>query len=424
MLGSTKQKGRLNHMKNKKAVKILALVLAVSACAIFILTGMGSASAENASPDLVTSATKSGESNGQTTSSDDALQREGELFTERDLEQAADLSQAVTLTLSDGKTITVSEEGVYLLQGASRNTTVVVDAEETAKVQLVLDGVSMVNDSFPCIYVKSADKVFVTTSADSSLSVTGSFSADGDTNTDGVIFSRDDLVLNGTAMLTISSSENGVVCKDDLKVTGGSYSIDAASKCLEANDSIRIADGSFTLTAGTDGLHAENGDDDSKGYIYLAGGSFSIQAGDDGIHANAFIRIDGGNYTIRAAEGIESTYIQINDGTIRIDSWDDGINAARKSSAYSVCVEINGGDITISMGAGDTDGIDSNGNIIVNGGCINITGNSSFDYDGTAQYNSGTIVVNGQQLSTIPNQMMGGGQPGSGMGGGRGGRRG
>ena len=54
---------------------------------------------------------------------------------------------------------------------------------------------------------------------------------------------------------------------------------------------------------------------------------------------------------------------------------------------------------------------DSNGNIIINGGTIDITGQSAFDYDGNAQYNGGTLIVNGQQVSSIPNQMMGGGGP-------------
>ena len=67
------------------------------------------------------------------------------------------------------------------------------------------------------------------------------------------------------------------------------------------------------------------------------------------------------------------------------------------------------------MGAGDTDGVDSNGNIYVNGGTINVTGNSTFDYDGTAEFNGGTIIVNGTQVDTIPNQMMGG--KGGNMGG-------
>ena len=422
-------------MKNNKLTKVIALALAVSGCAIFALTGTVSASADAPGTDGVTSATRGTVSTGTAVASGALIEDPVQLFTDRELEQEPDLSEAVTVTLESGKTYTITAEGVYVLRGTAENATVVVEADESAKVQLVLDGVSIVNDSAPCVYVKSADKVFVTTAADSSLSVTGAFTTDGDTNTDGVIFSKDDLVLNGTATLTIRSSDNGVVSKDDLKVTGGSYVITAASKCLEANDSIRIADGTFTLIAGTDGLHAENDEDDSLGWIYISGGSFTIDAGDDGIHANAFVQIDGGVFTISAAEGIEGTYIQINDGVISISSWDDGINAARKSSAYSVCVEINGGDITIAMSAGDTDGIDSNGNIIVNGGTVNVSGNSTFDYDGTAQVNGGTVIVNGQQVSTLPNQMMGGGmggqggfgggQPGGqgGFGGGPGGRR-
>ena len=339
-----------------------------------------------------------------------------ELFSDRDLKQTADLADAVYYTVSDGEDIHITAAGVYVLSGSASDVTVYVEAGDEDKVQLVLDGVSIENGDFPCIYVKSADKVFITTAADSSLSVTGAFAADGDTNTDGVIFSRDDLTLNGTAALTISSTDNGVVCKDDLKVTGGTYVIGAASKCFEANDSIRIADGAFVLDAGTDGLHAENDEDDTLGYIYIRGGDFSIDAGDDGIHGTSVVQIDGGTFEISAGEGIEGTYIQFNDGTIYISSWDDGINGAAKSGAYWPTIEINGGYITVVMASGDTDGIDCNGNLIINGGTVDVTGSSTFDYDGTGQYNGGTLIVNGQQVSALPNQM--------GMGGARGGKGG
>lgn len=405
-------------MKTRTIIKAIALALAVSGCAIFTLQGLGTtASADDGvytDTALIASATRSGYS-----SSGSALLDAGELFTSRDLEQSADLSEAQTLTVSDGQQITISSEGVYVLRGSAKNATVIVEADSSAKVQLVLDGLSITNDDFPCIYVKSADKVFVTTLSDSSLTVTGNFVPDGDTNTDAVIFSKDDLTLNGTGTLTISSTENGVSCKDDLKVTGGSYVISASSKCLEGKDSICIAGGDFSLTAGTDGLHAENDEDDSLGYVYIGGGSFSISAGDDGIHGNAFVQIDGGSLQIAAAEGIEASYVQINDGSISIQSWDDGINASNKSGAYPICVEINGGDISIAMSAGDTDGVDANGSIVINGGTVSITGSSSFDYDGTAQLNGGTVIVNGQTLDYIPNQMMGGGF--GGMGGGFGG---
>lgn len=373
----------VKNMKNHKIIKAAALTLTVAVCALFSLAGAAFASGE-------------------------AVLDAGELFTDRDLTQTADRTDAVAYTVSDGQDIRITEEGVYVLTGTASDVTIRVEADDTAKIQLVLDGVSITNTDFPCLYVTGADKVFVTTEADSSLAVTGAFTADGDTDTDGVIFSRSDLVLNGTAALTISSTENGVVCKDDLKITGGTYGITAASKAIEANDSIRIADGSLTLNAGTDGLHAENDEDDTQGYVYIGGGELSITAADDGIHALSVVQIDGGALDISAAEGVEGTYIQINDGTISIAGVDDGINAAQKSSAYRATVEINGGEITVVMASGDTDGIDSNGDIVVNGGTIDVTGSSTFDYDGSAQYNGGTILVNGQQVDYIPNQMMGG----------------
>ena len=343
------------------------------------------------------------------------------LFTERDLQQSPDLSEAAYITLADGEDVVISEEGVYVLSGTAADVTVKVDAPDEAKVQLVLDGVFITNASAPCIYVTAADKVFVTTVSDSSLSVSGSIVSDGESKLDGVIFSRSDLVLNGSAELKISSTANGVVCKDDLKITGGSYDVTAESHALEANDSIRIAGGSFSLSAGKDGLHAENDDDDSLGYIYISDGSFSVSAADDGIHAKSLIQIDGGSFSLTASEGIEATRVLINGGTVSIQAGDDGINAAQKSAAYRAAVEIAGGEITIAMGAGDTDGVDSNGDLIISGGVISVSGNSSFDCDGTLQFTGGTVYVNGQQVSTIPNQMMGGGMGGPGGSGGMGG---
>lgn len=407
------------------------MLLTISTCSMLALAGCAGSTSNTTGTSSTFTETLASESSSQTTAKNSSTTASAtvssvstaaadnqidtdSLFSDRDLKQNADLSGAVYYTVKSGTDIHITEAGIYVLSGTATDVTIYVDADSDAKVQLVLDGLNLTNADFPCIYVTKADKVFVTTSSDSSLSVTDTFTKDGDTNTDGVIFSRSDLVLNGTATLTVSSTDNGIVCKDDLKVTGGTYNITAGSKAFEANDSILIADGTFNLTAGTDGLHAENDEDDTKGYVYISGGSFTINAGDDGIHAISVVQIDGGTFTIKAAEGIEGTYIQINDGTINIQASDDGINAAKKSNSYRPTIEINGGDITVVMGAGDTDGIDSNGDIYVNGGTINVTGNSTFDYDGNAEYNGGTIIVNGEQVQAIPNQMMGGGRGGFG----------
>lgn len=354
----------------------------------------------------------------------DSLVDAGELFTERDLDQSPELSGAKALTVSDGENLTITEEGVYVISGSASECTVVVDAPD-AKVQLVLDGVNILNSDFPCIYVRSADKVFVTTVSDSSLVVTGSFTGDGETKTDGAIYSKADLTLNGSAALTVNSTANGVVSKDDLKVTGGSYVINAASHALEGKDSIRISGGSFVLTAGKDGLHTDNNEAADKGFLFISGGEFTIRASDDGLHAVSFLQIDGGTFSISASEGIESTCVLINGGELTIQASDDGVNAANKSSFYRASITVNGGEISISMGAGDTDGVDSNGDLSITGGTISVTGNSCFDVDGSVSFTGGTVCCNGQQVSTIPVQMMGGGMGGMRGGwGGMSGRRG
>lgn len=345
------------------------------------------------------------------------------MFTDRDLEQTANLTGATYRTVSDNETITIKAEGVYVISGEAANAQILVAAGDEDKVQIVLDGVTMTNDSTPCIYVKSADKVFVTTASGSenTLSVTSAFTEDGTTNTDAVIFSKDDLVLNGTGTLSISSTAKGISSKDDLKVTGGTITISCAADGLEANDSIRIADGTVSITTSKDGLHAENDEDNTTGYIYIGGGTLTVSAGDDAVHATTIVQIDAGTLDLTGAECIEGTYIRINDGTVSIAASDDGINAGQKSNISTPTFEINGGSITIVMGSGDTDGIDSNGNLYLNGGTIDITAQSPFDYDGTGQLNGATVIVNGTQTDELTNQMMGGGMHG-GFGGGHGGR--
>ena len=362
------------------------------------------------------------------TSSTGGILDTADIFSDRDLTQTPDLSDAQSITVSNGQTINITEAGIYIISGSASNCTIKVNADEESKVQLVLNGVNITNDSIPAIYVVSADKCFITTAenTENTLSVTGTFTSDGDTNTDAVIFSKDDLVFNGLGTLTINSSNNGISCKDDLKFTGGTYNITSVEDSIEANDSIAVCDGMFTINSSKDAFHSENDDDNTSGWIYISGGTFNIKSSSDAIQGTSAVQIDGGTLDINSSEGIEATYIQINDGTVKIYASDDGINATKKSTAYSTpTIEINGGYLTVEVGPGDTDGIDANGDIIVNGGTIDVTAQmSSFDYDGTAQYNGGIIIINGTQVNSIPQSMMGGGRGGMMGGMQRGGRMG
>lgn len=266
-------------------------------------------------------------STGDTLSYDD-------MFTDRDLDVGYEESDSVKISLSDdsttvssgssdnsstddtvdgvtvdGNVITITSGGTYIISGTLTEGQLVVDADDE-KVQLVLDNADITCATSAAIYVKSASKTFITLAEGSEniLMNTAEFEAIDDNNIDAVIFSKDDLALNGSGTLTINSENgHGIVSKDDLKITGGTYNITAASHALSGKDSVRIAAGTFNLVSGKDGIHSENADDSSKGYVYIAGGEYTIDSTGDGIDASNIVQIDGGTFDITAGGGVENS---------------------------------------------------------------------------------------------------------------------
>lgn len=266
-------------------------------------------------------------STGDTLSYDD-------MFTDRDLDVGYEESDSVKISLSDdsttvssgsldnsstddtvdgvtvdGNVITITSGGTYIISGTLTEGQLVVDADDE-KVQLVLDNADITCATSAAIYVKSAGKTFITLAEGSEniLMNTAEFEAIDDNNIDAVIFSKDDLALNGSGTLTINSENgHGIVSKDDLKITGGTYNITAASHALSGKDSVRIAAGTFNLVSGKDGIHSENADDSSKGYVYIAGGEFTVDSTGDGIDASNIVQIDDGTFDITAGGGVENS---------------------------------------------------------------------------------------------------------------------
>lgn len=292
-----------------------------------ILSMMVTACSGTAADSTDTTESQQAVSTGDTLSYDD-------MFTDRDLDVGYEESDSVKISLSDDSTtvssgssdnsstddtvdgvtvdenvITITSGGTYIISGTLTEGQLVVDADDE-KVQLVLDNADITCATSAAIYIKSAGKTFITLAEGSEniLMNTAEFETIDDNNIDAVIFSKDDLALNGSGTLTINSENgHGIVSKDDLKITGGTYNITAASHALSGKDSVRIAAGTFNLVSGKDGIHSENADDSSKGYVYIAGGEFTIDSTGDGIDASNIVQIDDGTFDITAGGGVENS---------------------------------------------------------------------------------------------------------------------
>ena len=354
----------------------------------------------------------------------DFSQTDADMFTERDNKTDYDESKAVSIKLDgttatassnsvkiSGSKITITEEATYVVSGELTDGMLIVNAPDTAKLQIVLSGANITSKTSAALYILEADKVFLTLAdgTENTLANGGGFTAIDDNNIDGALFSKQDLTLNGTGSLTVTSpAGHGVVCKDDLVITGGTYTVNSSSHGLDANDSVRIVNATLNIDAGKDVIHCENTDDTSKGFIYISSGSINGEAEGDGIAASAYLQIEGGNFDLLVGGGAENgtkassgnyggfmggghggmrpggnqgfttitttdtvsmkglkaaNSILISSGTFKIDSADDSIHS-------DVSMTINGG--TFEIASGD-DALHAEETLSVTAGKFNIT---------------------------------------------------
>ena len=277
----------------------------------------------------------------------------------------------------------ITKAGVYRLSGTIKDGNVTVDVK--GNVKMILDNVSITSSNSPAIYIDDCDVCVIESKANSKNTLEDSeVYSSLYPDVDGVIFSHDDLYLQGAGTIIIKANHgDGIVSKDNLKINSGTYKITSKDDGIRGTDSVYILDGNFKINASGDGIKSTKEGDFTKGFIYILDGSYDITSVLDGLQAVTKLFIDGGSFTITTGGGSSTTtnsmrksviknsakgikcdnIIHIRGGSYTLDTLDDAIH----SNDY---VEIRNGKISISSG---DDGIHADTELIIDNGTINIT---------------------------------------------------
>jgi hypothetical protein len=456
------------------------------------------------------------ETTGDTTDSETDSDSDGSGIDETELDEdydsgdyVWDASEEILITLAgtsitvdgggalvDGSEVTIASAGTYRISGFLTDGRIVVDTEDTEVVRLIFDGIDIrCSDSAP-VFVASAErtaiildgdnnyledgasyvyeddedepnaalhcKSYLTIDGSGSLTVVGNYN-DGITGKDGLVInggtltvtSVDDgirgkdyiLVKDGTIDITTTGTGDGLLSDNDedaergyILIETGEFTIDAQEDTIQAETYVVVYDGVFNLTSGGGAGASFNEDDSKKGIkgvagVQIDGGDFTIDAADDAIHSNDFVIVNDGVFDMATAddgmhadatldifggdisisesyEGLESSILTIGDGNFYIVSSDDGLNVAggndgsgmdgpgggfEPGDAGDYAIYIDGGYLAVYAGG---DGIDSNGDIEMTAGTVLVhgptsDGNGALDYQGTFNISGGLLAAAG-----------------------------
>ncbi len=192
-------------------------------------------------------------------------------------------------------------------------------------------------------------------------------------------------------------------------------------KGLKSLGSLVITGGMMTITTEDDAIHAD-------GSIAISGGDMTLSAGDDGVHADNAVEISGGIINILTSyEGIEANQLLITGGDTTVRATDDGVNAYGGQNGFGMggmgnrggfgssggqssaqqesdepmpLVRITGGSLIMNA---DGDGLDSNGDLVIEGGLVIVHGpsqsmNGAID---TGTENGGECLVHGGTVLAV-----------------------
>ncbi len=289
----------------------------------------------------------------------------------------------------DGKHITIGQGGSYVISGELNDGSVIINSSDETPVILYLDGASISSSDYAPLVVLQSKKTILSLvpNTENSL-VAGEIKANSDISREpptAVIFSADDLVINGTGNLTVNgSASDGIKANDTLKIIESTLHIASFDEGINVNDSLYTSEAKINITSVSDAVKCEKTEFEQS-FISINDSTFNIITDGDGIYSSGLISLKNATADIKTGEGAES--ITFGGGGFgggrggRGGRGGFGGNMTSENTPSTkgikagVKLEINGG--TFNLNCAD-DAIHSDGEITVDGGVFGIaTGNDA-----------------------------------------------
>ena len=295
----------------------------------------------------------------------------------------------------------IKTAGTYVISGELLDGQILVDAEEEDEVQIVLNGAEIHCEDQAAIYAKQCRYLILTLAEGSKNKISDGETyvfEDGEDEPDSVIFSKDDLIINGTGELEAEGNyAHGIVSKDDLILVSGTIHVTSVKDGVKGKDSVTAENPNITIISGEDGICSNNDSDSEKGTIVLKDGTYTITAEEDGIQAETALEILGGTYEITTGGGSENGTKSITFGE-KMERPEDGMMEKPEDGT----LQKPGGEYTpadaVSAASEETDvsrkGIKSGTQLVIEGGSFVLnTADDSIHTNGDAQILDGTFEI-------------------------------
>jgi hypothetical protein len=368
----------------KRLVKAFTIILALSMWLTSCTKTNGNESTSGTASDATTSTMSKNPTDKVIDTTEDVTEDKKDKFQDGDgIKNGSIVLSDSGITAGEGVNVsgniaTISKAGSYTVSGESNNAQIIIDTDKEDKVELILNGVNITCQNSAPIYAKKSKILILNIAEGTTNKITDGKTYTGltDDEPNAAVFSKDDITVKGSGSLEVNANyNNGISTSNDLKIIGGNLTVNSKNTGLRGKDSVKIGLATnITVVSGGDAIKASNETDSGLGVIVITDGTIKINSDEDGLEAISSLVIKKGNIDITTGSGKQVTkntsYKAVKcDKTVAISGGTFVINSADDALHCNDTLTISGGTFDITT---NEDGIHADSSVKISGGSITI----------------------------------------------------